>query len=187
MVEIDARTLVQQLNQTASDLPVSVVNRWLAWIRLFTFDINHVAGTKHGGPDALSRRGKAAEDYEDEDTDDLEVQMDLDRAVVTVLLAAVSPAECLDKVPQEFRWVMAYLLMLQRPKGMMDKAFNSFKQYALRFLVHKGLLLRKAKVNMPPRRVIWDGHEQKTIMKELHDQSGHRGKKGTYQKVALGY
>ena len=46
LVEIDARMLVHQLNQPASDLPGSVVNRWLAWIRLFTFDIKHVAGTK---------------------------------------------------------------------------------------------------------------------------------------------
>jgi len=32
------------------------VGRWLAYIRLFTFDICHVPGTKHKGPDALSRR-----------------------------------------------------------------------------------------------------------------------------------
>ena len=57
LVEIDARTLVHQLNQPASDLPGSVVNRWLAWIRMFTFDIKHVAGRKHSGPDGLSRRG----------------------------------------------------------------------------------------------------------------------------------
>ena len=53
LVEIDAKTLVHQLNQPASDLPGSVVNRWLAWIRLFDFDLKHVAETKHGGPDSL--------------------------------------------------------------------------------------------------------------------------------------
>ena len=73
LVEIDARTLIHQLNQPAPDLPASVVNRWLGWIRLFTIDIKHGAGTKHGGRDALSRRGKAEEDFEDEDPDDLEV------------------------------------------------------------------------------------------------------------------
>ena len=89
MVEIDARTLVHQLNQPASDLPESVVNRWLAWIRLFTLDIKHVAGTKHGGPDALSRRGKAEEDSKNGNPDNLEVQMDLDLAGVTVLPADI--------------------------------------------------------------------------------------------------
>ena len=48
---------------------------------MFTCDIKHVAGTKHGGPDALSRRGKAKEDSEDEDPDELEDQMDLDLTV----------------------------------------------------------------------------------------------------------
>ena len=151
LVEIDTRMPVHQLNQPASDLPGSVVNRWLAWIRLFTFDIKHNAGTKHGSPDALLRRGKAEEDFKDKDPDNLEVQMDLVLAVVRVLPADVSPAECLPKVPQHFRQVMGYLLILQRPDGMTDKAFNSFKQYALRFVVQQGLLFRWAKVNMSPR------------------------------------
>ena len=82
LVEIDARTLVHQLNQPASDLPGSVVNRWLAWIRMFTFDIKHVAGRKHGGPDGLSRRGLARENSEDEDPEALEASMDADLAPV---------------------------------------------------------------------------------------------------------
>jgi hypothetical protein len=56
LVEIDARTLVHQLNQPTSDLSGAIVGRWLAYIRLFTFDINHVPGTKRKRPDDLSRR-----------------------------------------------------------------------------------------------------------------------------------
>ena len=82
LVEIDARTLVHQLNQPASDLPGSVVNRWLAWIGMFTFDIKHVAGRTHGGPDGLSRRGLAPEDSEDKDPEELEASMDADLAPV---------------------------------------------------------------------------------------------------------
>ena len=68
---------------------------------------------------------------------------------------------------------MAYSLTLQQVDRMTDKAFHSFKQYALRFLNHEELLFRRAKVNMSPRRVIWDRHEPKKIIKELYDQSGH--------------
>ena len=75
LVEIDAKTLVHQLKQPASDLPGSVVNRWLAWIRLFDFDLKYVAGTKHGGPDALSRRSKGS-DLEDEGESDIKDEMD---------------------------------------------------------------------------------------------------------------
>ena len=56
LIEIDACTLVHQLNQPMSDIPGAIVGRWLAYIRLFDFDIKHVAGVKHKGPDALSRR-----------------------------------------------------------------------------------------------------------------------------------
>jgi len=51
LVEIDAKTLVHQPNQPALDLPGLVVNRWLAWIKMFSFEIKHVAGKRHGGPD----------------------------------------------------------------------------------------------------------------------------------------
>ena len=106
---------------------------------MFTFDIKHVAGTKHRGPDTLSRRGKAKEDSEDEDPNDLEDQMDLDLSV-----AQAFPVEIHDDVemPEEFRKVMTYLLTLQRPEGMSDRAFHTLKQYTLRFLVHEGLLFR---------------------------------------------
>ena len=45
LVEIDARTLVHQLNQPTSDLPGTVVGRWIAYIQLFDFKIKHVAET----------------------------------------------------------------------------------------------------------------------------------------------
>lgn len=77
VVEINARTLVHQLNLPAPDLPGSVVNRWLAWIRLFSFEIKYIAGKKHGGPDGLSRRGRCEGDSDGEDVDELEESMDV--------------------------------------------------------------------------------------------------------------
>src|SRR5205085_10241690 len=56
LVEIEARTLVHQLNQLTSDLPGTVVGCWNRYIRLFDLEIRHVAEMKHKGPDALSRR-----------------------------------------------------------------------------------------------------------------------------------
>src|SRR5258705_13693090 len=78
LVEIDAKTLVHELNQPASDLPGSVVNHWLAWIRLFDFELKHVAGTKHGGPDALSRKGYDSDNNNEEDIEEIEDAMDQD-------------------------------------------------------------------------------------------------------------
>ena len=56
LIKIDARTLVHQLNQPTSALRGAIVGRWLAYKRLFSFHIKHVAGVKHKGPDALSHR-----------------------------------------------------------------------------------------------------------------------------------
>ena len=39
-----------------------MMTRWLAYIRLFDFDAKHVAGSKNGAADALSRRGYCEED-----------------------------------------------------------------------------------------------------------------------------
>ena len=49
-----------------------LVTRWIAWIRLFDFDVRHVPGTKHGAADGLSRRPATAtdDDRSSEDIDD---------------------------------------------------------------------------------------------------------------------
>jgi len=82
LVEIDAMTLVHQLNQPPSDLLGSVVNRWLAWISIFTFEIKHIARKRHRSPDGLSRRRRSVEDSnEEEGVEELEEEMDADLAV----------------------------------------------------------------------------------------------------------
>jgi len=194
LVEIDANTLVHQLNQLASDLPGSVVNRWLAWIRMFSFEIKHIAGKRLGSLDGLSRRRRSVEDSDEEEgVEELEEEMDADLTVNEVDLEEKGDNE--DEIeedndqamPDEIKKVTRYLTTLQRPASMTGKQFDSFRQYALRFLVEEEQLFRRAKPGMPPRRVIWDQNEQKDIISQLHNESGHRGKKGFYEKVALRY
>src|SRR5213078_4466784 len=71
-VETDAQTLVWLLNQPPNDLPNAMMTRWLTYIRLFDFDVKHVAGNKNGAADPLSRRGRSPQD----DRDDLEDDAD---------------------------------------------------------------------------------------------------------------
>ena len=56
VIETDAKTLVAQLNRSASDVPGALVTRWLAWIHLFDFEVRHVSGKKYTAADDLSRR-----------------------------------------------------------------------------------------------------------------------------------
>ena len=64
LVETEAQTLVHQLNQPITDIP-GAVGRWLAYIRLYSFDVVHVSVTKPNGPDSLSRRPATHEDLEE--------------------------------------------------------------------------------------------------------------------------
>ena len=70
---------------------------------------------------------------------------------------------------------------------MTDKQFDSFKQYALCFLVINGLLFRRTKANIASKHVIWNPQEQQQIIRQLHDESGHHATKTMYKKIALRY
>ncbi|OJD10440.1 hypothetical protein ACJ73_09791, partial [Blastomyces percursus] len=64
ILETDAKTLVAQLNRSATDLPAgALVTGWLAWIRMLDFEVRHI--------DGLSRRPPAeGEVPEDQNIDE---------------------------------------------------------------------------------------------------------------------
>ena len=66
VLETDANVLVAQLNRSATDLPGSLVTRWIAYIRLFDFEVRHVPGKRHTAADGLSRRPRTESDDIDE-------------------------------------------------------------------------------------------------------------------------
>ena len=68
-VRTDSQTLVWLLNQPPNDLPNAMMTRWLSYIRLFDFDVKHLPGHKNGGADALSQRGQAPEDAEEDENE----------------------------------------------------------------------------------------------------------------------
>jgi hypothetical protein len=60
ILETNANVLATQLNKSGIDLPSALLTRWLAWIRLFNFEVRHVSGTKHTITNGLSRRPRTA-------------------------------------------------------------------------------------------------------------------------------
>ena len=171
---------------------------------MFTSNIKHVAGKKHGGPDGLSRRGLAPEDSEDDDPEELEAGMYADRAPVELENEKNKDNEDNEdsedgedseeseerarrdenedededeeddkEMPDELKKIKKYPLTLKSLVGMSDKVHDSFRQLALKFLVHGGLLFFRNKVNIPPRRVVWDKVQQDEIIREMHDKGGH--------------
>ena len=80
-----------------------------------------------------------------------------------------------------------YLETMQRPAGMPDGEFKRFKGFAVKFLLREGVLYRRAKMGMPPRRVLGNVKDKEEVLRQLHDESGHRGRDGTYKKPWLRY
>ena len=78
-------------------------------------------------------------------------------------------------------------MTLQRPLDLNRKEFRAFKAKALRFRVHEQTLLRRATKNAPETKVIDDPAERLEVMKEMHDELGHKGREATYRKVADRY
>ena len=70
---------------------------------------------------------------------------------------------------------------------MGDAEFRRLKHFAVKFILQEGVLYRRRKAGMPPRRVLVSGEEKEEILRRLHNESGHRGREGTYQMAKLRY
>jgi len=75
VVEVDAQYIKGMLNKL--DLhPNAAMNRWIAVILMFDFELVHVLGTKHKGPDGLLRRRVADSEEEGEGIEEAEGWVD---------------------------------------------------------------------------------------------------------------
>jgi hypothetical protein len=190
VLELDANTLVAQLNRSATDLPGALVTRWIAWIRLFDFTVRHVPGSKHTAADGLLRRPKVeGEDENEQDVDDF---IDAELNSVKVCMAEIDDDNEEDVLgpgySKQSQRIARFLTTLRRPNDIESRAeFRQFKKKALKFLVQGNDLFRRDGRQVPLRRVVDSEAEQRQIIQSLHDESGHRGREGTYHKIAQRY
>ena len=78
---VDAGFVVQMM--TTPDLPNAAMTRWITYIQLFTFEIQHHPGILHQAPDGLSCRPPADGDSEySDDKVDIEDGIKLVKAFV---------------------------------------------------------------------------------------------------------
>ena len=82
-IDIDAKFLIEMVKQP--DLPNAPMTRWISYIALFDYVMNHVPAQSHAGVDGLSRRRRVPEDTEDEDAEEY-----LDKFMGTALLDSSS-------------------------------------------------------------------------------------------------
>ena len=124
-LEIDAKTLLHQLNLPIVDLPGAMVTRWISWIRLFDFTVRHVAGRKHSGPDGLSRR--LSDSDEEDDNDSVEECIDDDLHINAISVkspSAPAPNELFNVMPDDGEYdehhlsIIRFLQTLQIPPSI---------------------------------------------------------------------
>ena len=73
-----------------------------------------------------------------------------------------------------------YLITLQCSTDLCRKAFTIFKKKTLKYLVQNAELFRCENKNISIQQVVNDFTDQKKIIKNLHDQAGHKEMKFTY-------
>ena len=154
--------------------------------------MKHVPGKKHTAADGLSRRPRGPSDDIDEvhekDIDDF-----IDEQLNCVRVCPVSVNEAEEELPlegsysEESQRIARYLTTLTWPNEMNRKAFRKFKSWALQFLVRDRQLFKRANKNVPLRRVVDETEDQQKILKQLHDEDEHKGREGTYRRVADRY
>ena len=204
LLEIDAKVLVAQLNRAATDLPGALVTRWIAWIRLFDFEVVHVKGTKHTAADGLSRRPRTASDDLDEieagDIDDW-VTMELEYLQIFTSgveeesagggdASNISDQEELpldDEYSRESQRIAKWLTTLRKPQGMSRKEYRAFKTKATKYSVRDRKLWRNAVKGQPPRLSIDSEERRAELLHSLHDEMGHRGRESTYARLNARY
>jgi hypothetical protein len=102
LLETDANVLVIQLNGAASDLPRLLLMRWIAWIRLFDFDVKHVSGKKYIAANGLSRRPRTILEMEEEDSEEEDIEDFVDAQLFSLRITPIhieSPSLLTREVP----------------------------------------------------------------------------------------
>ena len=88
------------------------------------------------------------------------------------------------------RLIAEYLSSLRKPPELEDlnaSEWQKWKVNALKFARYGSYLYRRAVRDEMAPRWVDNSEQQQLILEELHDESGHRGREGTYRKVKQRY
>ena len=190
VLKTDAEMLIAQFNKSGTDFPEALLTRWLAWIRLFDFDVRHVKNKKHTTADGLSRRPETeSERLEKEKEVDINEWIETELRSLRMYPATMTEEASLleERYSEKSQKIARYLLILKKPAGMSVKEFRKWKLEILKYKIQDRHFFRRNIKNIPLRRVIDNLTERNEILTSLHDETGHRGRKGTYRRIADRY
>ena len=192
IIEIDVNILITQFNHSAANFFKILMIRWLIWIRLFDFNVRHVLDKKHTAADELSRRLRELSNNIDE-VHEKNIDDFIDDQLNCVRICSVRVNEndneqsLKNEYSEESQRIIHYLITLARPNHLNRKKFRKFKNWALQFLVRDRHLFKQVNKNVLLQKVIDKTENQAIILKQLHDENEHRGRKEIYRRVTNKY
>jgi hypothetical protein len=146
-----------------------------------------VPGKKNVLPDVLSRYPKPeAWEAPSEDEDDLEPFIDrtLSKHDEVFSVEEEDRGSCsVEEYTEESQDIARFILYLQRPEELRGKEWRRWAKHAAQFFVRERHLFKKATKVMPARRVIDRPETQAALIREVHEQLGHKGVQGTYSAI----
>ena len=197
-VEVDAKYIKGMLNDP--DLqPNAPINRWIQGILMFDFKLIHVPAERHKGPDALSRRplaeGEQAESDDDSWLDDIALLTFFpDRppnpfSMLTLIHSTPPtptdlPSSLTSRIAQEemLNHIRHFLETLESPKMETPQKKRRFLAKASDFFMKDGKLFKR-NGDRPPLLVIFEPTNKLSILKQAHDNLGHRGVQAVFELI----
>jgi hypothetical protein len=177
--------------------PNAAINRWIQGILMFDFKLIHVPAERHKGPDALSRRTRAEgeEALSDDDSwlDNIALLTFFPEPPINpfpTLSETLSPPESQSDLPsclasrisqeQLLNHIRHFLETLETPKMPTPQKKRRFLAKAAEFFMKEEKLFRR-NGDHPPLLVIFDPIQKLTILKQAHENLGHRGVQSVFE------
>lgn len=200
VVEVDAQYIKGMLNKPDIH-PNAAMNRWISAILLFDFELVHVPGNKHKGPDGLSRR-RVAEEWVDEVlgcgvwvagtwevlNGRVQVWMTGERAEEDegIMVEKKGEEDGLGgyletrgdeesrRKDDELELVRNFLETMKMPRGLTEKARGSFIKRVSKFFSSGGKLWKKEHMGRH-QQVVMTRQDRYRLLIKSHDRLGHKG------------
>ncbi|MBW0498851.1 hypothetical protein O181_038566 [Austropuccinia psidii MF-1] len=178
-VQFDAKALIQMINSPC--LPNSPIKRWVAFIKLFSFELVRKPGKTFTIPDVLSRRPQVEDDEQkeasefDEEEDWIKPHPGL--VVKDINMIRFSGVKSPESQEGFLKGMEEYIRTLERPVGSKDEDSRKIKIKSPNFFLEDGQLKKRNKQNT--QVVVSSQKTQNKILEELNEKMGHRGENET--------
>ena len=185
IVEVDAEYIKGMINNPDLN-PNATLNRWIATIKLFDFDLKHVPATIHTGPDGMSRKPPTIEDIQEAESDDIEEW--IDEKLESFLYDDIQFTHCktysttdftipiTKKSEQEYHDLDAikkFLETLKFNNSTSSEEVIRLSQKASRFFINNNKLYKRDPQGRHLRVITKE--DRISVLTQVHDGLGHKG------------